>query len=65
MKGVGIIEPMEDKAEGAFKSLLLLSGTNSHAKEHGQLFSISTEDQPGGNEFKLQHEGFRTQERIS
>lgn len=46
---------MEDKAEGAFKSLLLLSGTNSHTKEHGQLFSISTEDQPGGNEFKPQH----------
>ena len=55
MKGVGIIEPMEDKAEGAFKSLLLLSGTNSHAEEHGQLFSIFTEDQLGGNEFKLQH----------
>ena len=55
MKGAGIIEPKEGKAEGAFKSLLLLPGTSSHAKEHGQLLSISTEDQPGGNEFKLQH----------
>lgn len=55
MKGVGIIEPVEDKAEGAFNSLLFLSGTISRAEEHGQLFSISTKDQPGGSGFKLQH----------
>lgn len=59
------MEPVEDGAEGRFNSLLLVSGIISHAKEGSQLFSISTEDQPGGNGFRLQHQGFRTQERIS
>lgn len=55
MKVVGIIEPMEEKAEEWFNGVYLLPGRTSHAKEHRQLFSISTEDRLGGSGFKLQH----------
>lgn len=44
MKGVGIIEPVEEKAEEWFNSLHLLSGMISQTREHSQLFSISAQD---------------------